>query len=98
MKVIVSKIAQAEFQDARQYYEIEQSGLGRRFEKEVKAALLRIKKIPEAWPVEKGEIQKYLLHKFPFKILFSIQNDHILVLAFAHQHREPQYWISRSQD
>jgi hypothetical protein len=50
-----------------------------------------------AWSVERGEIRKCLLHKFPYKLLYSIEADHILILAVAHQHREPEYWTDRSK-
>jgi len=96
MEIIIAKIARAEFDDAKQYYELEHAGLGSRFEKEIKASLLRIKQFPDAWPIEQVGIQKYLIHKFPYKILYSIQKNTILVLAFAHQHREPTYWIDRA--
>lgn len=96
MEIIISKLAKEEYEDAKQYYEIEQSGLGIRFEHELKASLLRIQQFPDAWPVERGEIQKYLVHKFPYKILYSVQGNRILILAFAHQHREPAYWIDRT--
>ena len=95
MKVITAKIAQQEFNEAKQFYEIEQTGLGIRFEKEIKNSLLRIKQYPSAWPIEHGDVRHYLIHKFPYKILYSIQKNIILVLAFAHQHREPYYWIDR---
>lgn len=95
MEIIIAKIAKTEFDDAKHYYELEQAGVGKRFEKEVKASLLRIKQFPDAWPIEREGIQKYLLHKFPYKILYSIQKDRIVVLAFAHQHREPLYFIRK---
>ena len=95
MEIIIAKIAEAEFDDAKQYYELEQAGLGKRFEKEVKASLQRVKQFPTAWPIEREGIQKYLIHKFPYKILYSVQKNKILVLAFAHQHREPIYWVDR---
>jgi plasmid stabilization system protein ParE len=97
MEIIIANIAQSEFDDTKQYYELEQAGLGKRFEKEVKAALLRIKQFPDAWPMEREGIQKYLIHKFPYKILYSLQNNTILILAFAHQHREPAYWINHKE-
>lgn len=95
MKIIIVKIAQREFNEAKEFYEIEQAGLGVRFEKEIKNAILRIKQYPSAWPIERGEVRHYLVHKFPYKILYSIQQDSIILLAFAHQHRKPDYWIDR---
>lgn len=95
MKVIIAKIAQLEFNEAKEFYEIEQPGLGIRFEKEIKKSILRIKQYPFAWPIEHSDIRHYLVHKFPYKILYSIQRNTILIVAFAHQHRKPDYWIDR---
>ena len=93
MEIIISKVAKQEFEDAQQFYELQQAGLGLRFKNEIKLALLRIQQFPEAWPLEREEIHKYLIHKFPYKILYGIQENKILILAFAHQHRDPFYWI-----
>ena len=95
MKIIIAKIAQQEFNEAKDFYEIEQVGLDVRFEREIKKAILRIKQYPSAWPIEQGEVRHYLVYKFPYKILYSIQQDNIVILAFAHQHRRPDYWIDR---
>ena len=95
MKVVVAKIARQEFNDAKEFYEIEQAGLGLRFEKEIKKSILHIKQYPYAWPIERNEVRHCLIHKFPYKILYFVQNNIILILAFAHQHRKPDYWIDR---
>ena len=71
------------------------AGLGKRFKSEVKATILRIQAGPEIWPTEKGEIRRCLLHKFPFKVLYSIEKDYIYIVAVAHCHRRPEYWIDR---
>jgi hypothetical protein len=97
MKIEILKIAQQEFLEAKEFYEIEQAGLGVRFEKEIKHSLLRIKQYPSAWPLESKEIRRYFVHKFPYKILYSIQKDTIVILAFAHLHRKPNYWVGRTK-
>ena len=95
MRIIFTRIARQELEDAIRYYELECSGLGSKFKEEVKKAVLRMAEYPEAWSIEQGEIRKYLLHKFPYKLMYSIEKDHILVIAVAHQHRKPFYWIDR---
>ncbi|OGW48948.1 MAG: plasmid stabilization protein [Nitrospirae bacterium RBG_19FT_COMBO_42_15] len=95
MKIDILEIARLEFEEAKEFYEIEQSGLGARFEDEIRDSLLRIQQYPQAWQSERREIRRYILHKFPYKILYSIQDDKIVVLAFAHLHRKPDYWIDR---
>lgn len=95
MRVVFSAFARQELDDAARYYELEYEGLGKRFKREVRTAALRIARYPQAWSVERGEIRKCLLHKFPYKLLYSIEQDHIFIVAVAHLHRRPDYWIDR---
>jgi len=93
MKVIFSKLAELELDDATSFYELEFEGLGIRFREELRQAAMRIAEYPKAWSIETGDIRKCLLHRFPYKLLYSIEDDHIFVIAVAHQHRQPDYWI-----
>jgi plasmid stabilization system protein ParE len=97
MRVIFTRVARQELEDAVRFYEFEYSGLGRRFKEEVRKAALRVAEYPNAWSIERGEIRKCLLHRFPYKLLYSVEEDHILVIAVAHQHRKPDYWVDRGQ-
>ncbi len=69
MKVIFSKISQQELIDAVLYYELEYQGLGKRLKEEVRKSIIRISEYPEAWSIERGEIRKCIIHKFPLKLL-----------------------------
>lgn len=97
MRVIFTTVARSELRDATAFYELEYAGLGRRFEEEIKKAVLRIALYPEAWSIERGQVRKCVLHRFPYKILYSVENDHILIIAIAHQHRKPDYWVDRPE-
>ncbi len=97
MRVVFAKPAKQELEDAARYYELEYPGLGKRFKEEVKKSVLRIAEYPQAWSVVHGELRKYLLHKFPYKLLYALEEDHIFVIAVAHQHRKPDYWIDRDK-
>jgi plasmid stabilization system protein ParE len=95
MKVIFTRLAKQELDDASLYYEMQIQGLGKRFRKEVKKAALRISDYPKAWSVEAGEIRRCILSAFPYKLLYSIEKDFILIIAVAHLHRKPEYWVDR---
>ncbi|WP_061214438.1 type II toxin-antitoxin system RelE/ParE family toxin [Syntrophomonas wolfei] len=97
MRVVFSNYAKLELEDAARFYNLQHAGLGNRFKVEVKNAALRIAKYPTAWSNESGEVRKYLLHKFPYKLLYSIESDHIFIIAVAHQHRKPNYWVERDE-
>jgi plasmid stabilization system protein ParE len=93
MKVLFSRLAVNELEDASDYYTLEQQGLGDSFRSEVQQAIRRILRFPLAWPVERGEVRKTFVHRFPYKILYSIEPDHLFIIAIAHQHRKPDYWV-----
>ena len=71
--------------------------MGLRFNKGDREAINRISRNPKAWSKERGEVRKYLLHKFPYKILYSVQDQDIIILAIGHQHRKPGYWIEEAE-
>ena len=98
MKIRILKVAQLEFNESKAYYEIEQAGLGHKFEAEIKNALKKILQFPNAWPIERSGIRRFVSHRFPYKILYSIENDEILIIAFAHLHRRPGYWKDRTKE
>lgn len=87
--------AKAEFRDAENYYELLMPGLGVRFRLEVQVALERLRLWPLAAPVEKGKIRRLVLSRFPYKLLYTLIEDSIYIIAVAHSHRAPDYWIER---
>jgi len=95
MNIVFTRYAKLEFIDAINYYDKEAEGLGKRFKHEVLKSIKRIHQYPVAWSIEQDGVRKFFLHKFPYKILYSIEQNHILILAVAHQHRKPDYWVDR---
>ena len=95
MRVVFSKEARQEFEEAEKYYNLQVPQLGSRFHDEVRAALPRIRTWPLSCPIERGDIRRLILTRFPYKLMYSIEHDHIYIIAVAHQHREPTYWIER---
>ncbi len=71
MIIIFNELARDELKDATDFYNLELPGLGNTFKKEVKKSLQRILEYPSAWPSITQDIKKYILHKFPYKILYS---------------------------
>jgi len=42
-----------------------------------------------------GPYRRVLMQRFPFSVYYEVANDHIRVVAVAHQHRKPGYWKKR---
>ena len=95
MKVLFDKLVKLELDDAVEFYEIKVKGLGKKFKHEVKAGIRRIREYPCTWPKEKDDLRRHLLHKFPYKIIYSVEKNYIYIIAIAHCHRHPDYWIDR---
>lgn len=87
--------AEAEINEAADFYDLENFGLGDVFLDEVAHAIEAISRYPEVSPLVWGGIRKKLLHKFPYSLLYSVRSDEIRLLAVAHQKRRPFYWCSR---
>jgi plasmid stabilization system protein ParE len=90
MRVIFSPEARQEFDEAEQYYDRQVPRLGERFRAEVRSALPRIRAWPLSYPIERGEIRRLTFSRFPYKLLYSVEADHIYIIAVAQHHREPQ--------
>lgn len=90
--------AEIELDDAYEYYEYEIEGLGKNFLDEFKKGISRIVLHPLAWSRIQENIRKCVLKKFPYNIIYAIDDDAIIILAVSHQHRHPEYWIDRLKD
>lgn len=95
MQVSIHELAAKEFDEAIEWYELQSKGLGERFKKSVIVQVNNIKMNPKWYLKEKDNIYKAYIPKFPYKILFTIDNENIIIWAIAHMHRKPWYWQSR---
>ena len=95
MKAVFHPDAEKEFLEAIVYYEERQENLGYDFALEVYDAIQRALDFPEAWPKLKNEIRRSLVRRFPFGLLYSVEEDHIYLTAIMHLHKHPDYWSNR---
>ena len=96
MRVVFSPEARLELVEARRFYNLKRPELGDRLFDEMRSALPRVQRWPLSCPVERGDIRRLALTRFPYKLLYAVEEDHIYVIAVAHQHRKPYYWIGRT--
>jgi len=87
--------AREEFLSAVQYYEDCQVGLGLRFRHIIEEAIEKTIKAPFRYRVIHPPFRRHLLQKFPYAIIYSIEPDHIRIIAIAHTKRKPGYWLNR---
>ena len=87
--------AEAELENAIEYYENCAPGLGYDFSIEVHSVIKRICSYPKAWPRLVDDIRRCQTNRFPFGVLYIEENKSIQVIAVMHLRREPDYWQKR---
>jgi len=87
--------ARYELDDAFDWYEMEQSGLGQRFLAEVRSALKRIAIFPDSCAVIAPGLRRCMTRKFPYSLIYGVEDDTVVIVAVAHMHRTPLYWLGR---
>ena len=91
----IHEAAEAEINEAADFYDIESPGLGSVFIDEIQRAIGNISEFPEAASLVRGRVRKRLIAKFPYSLVYSARPDGIRILAVAHQKRRPFYWRGR---
>ena len=95
MKVEFHPDAQRELAEAVAFYNREVSGLGVRFADEVERATTLIEENPEIGQALNKQLNRVVLRRFPFSLIYAPQPQRIFFLAVAHQRRRPGYWRAR---
>lgn len=96
MKLEFHPEAEMELIEEAAYYEFQVSGLGERFEAEVRRATGFLLEHPEIGHPADPHLRKFVLNRFPFTLYYSVGSDVLRIEVVAHQRRRPGYWQSRS--
>lgn len=89
MRVTFNELATRELNDAAQYYEHEQAGLGASFISEVERCTREVLSFPQAGTSVHGSIRRRLCQRFPYGLLYSVVGDEIRILAVMESEEAP---------
>lgn len=95
MNVRFLEAARNDLREAIRSYNEQRPGLGRDLRDEVNATIERIIRLPEAWRPLSKNTRRCRTHRFPYGVIYQLRSDEILIVAIAHLHREPGYWVDR---
>jgi hypothetical protein len=90
-RFIVRPLTEADLEQAANWYDEEQAGLGLRFLSDVDQVFERIRERPQQFPAVSGDMRRALLHTFPYAVYFRETDETIRVLACAAS--ATQTWI-----
>ena len=93
-KIQIYSEALNDIQEATNWYNLQQNGLGARFQKQVKRQINLLKTNANNYGVRYNDIRCVLIRKFPFLIHFAINemNKTIEVYSIIHTSRNPKIW------
>ena len=92
--------ATRELVEAARWYEEGQEGLGDDFIAEVTRVRTAVSEAPDRYAFipdapSSGARRAALRRRFPYHLVFVLRPRDVLVLAVAHDRREPTYWLGR---
>jgi len=95
--------ADLEYRLAGRYYEERREHLGVEFFDAVDATISHILELPKAGRLVPRtsldlQIRRRAVTRFPYPVIYVEVGSDIRILAVAHDHRKPDYWIDRLKD
>jgi hypothetical protein len=87
--VVVAPPAAFEIADAAAAYEATRRGLGRVFLEEVRGVRVRIEEHPESCPEVYPGLQRALVHRFPFGVIYRVTSREIQIIALLPTRTQP---------
>jgi len=88
--------AKKEFFEAAEYYENQVVGLGEEFIYEVENVLEIILQNPLAGMKITSNERRFLTNRFPYGVVYSVEDELIKIFAVMDLKREPGYWKHRT--
>ena len=94
-KTIITKAADRDFIEYFSRYAKESLGLAKKFKENIKQEIEFLSNAPFACAAISKEARQTITHKFPFRIIFIIEDDNIVIIAILHHKRSPAIWQKR---
>lgn len=87
--------ASRELEDALEWYLERSLQAAEAFLRETERAVAVIAGASGIWPLFEAGTRRYILHRFPYNIIYREAEGGIEIVAVAHHKRRPRYWYSR---
>ena len=94
--VVLTAEAEADLDEAAQWYEQWSAGLGVELVARVRDTLARIGDNPDLYPDVHNGIRRAPGRRFPYGVFYRRQSGRVEVIAVFHDRRDPSIWRSRA--
>ena len=86
--------AEEEMIETARIYEDHAIGLGEQFLNEVEGCVELLLDQPNIGR-QIGNFRRFPLRKFPFTLIYALEDNDLVVVAVSHHRRRPGYWMGR---
>jgi plasmid stabilization system protein ParE len=93
----VEPAARLEFVEGVRWY-LDEAGVDQaeRFDQAVSKAVTLLCRMPGLGTPLFGTLKAWPLRRFPFTLIYRVEREELVIVALAHQNRDPGYWRHRS--
>lgn len=96
LPAVLTAAAEADLEEAAQWYEQRSAGLGANLVARVHDTLARVESNPELYPEVLTGVRRAPVRKFPYGVFYRILPDSVQVFGVFHDRRNPSIWQSRA--
>ena len=90
--------AENDLKEAFSWYEDKRQGLGHDFLLQVDAGLKLIERNPKIYPPEYKGTRKHVIKRFPYKVVYLVEKERVIILAVIHGKRNPNLIKKRTDN
>lgn len=95
MNLIILEEAEREFNGTINYYESREPGLGLRFRREAESVFNWIHRNADLARLRKNLYRRVNFPVFTHYVAYITRGDTVWIIAIAHAHRSPEFWLRR---
>ena len=88
LPVIFLTDAEADSEEAFDYYQQREAGLGEMFRLEIDRAVGLVQRWPESYQHLNTRLRRVVLRRFPYVIVYRLMEDHLRVVGIVATHRD----------
>ena len=96
-RILIWPEAENDLEEAFAWYEDKRQGLGYDFLLQFEAGIKLIERQPEINPIAYKGTRKHYIKRFPYKIVYFIKQETVIVLAILHGKRSPDILRERAK-
>jgi plasmid stabilization system protein ParE len=88
-------LAKRELFESQDFYEDRAAGLGAAFLESIETVVAGIRRHPHSGSSVDASLRQSRVLRFPYSLIYRVEEQRIFILAVAHDKRKPRYWAKR---